>query len=117
MTHINPVIVESGMIPYFNITFTNTLPEGETEFSFSFESRPGYDGWEVISLETVTDWEIKPDGWFETIIELGNEIQITKCHHLNQIIHLEFNRVHVMKPGSAQVLKLRGRGICLTDKL
>jgi len=44
-------------------------------------------------------------------------MQITKCHHLNQIIHLEFNRVHVMKPGSAQVLKLRGRGICLTDKL
>ena len=116
MTHLEPVIVESGMIPYFNITFTNTLPEGETEFTFSFEPRPGYHAWEVEFLDGNTDWEVKPDGWFETSVGWGEETYSTPFHHLNQKIHLEFGRNHIMKAGISTTLQLRGRGIALYDK-
>lgn len=116
MTHIEPVIVQNEIPPYFNIYFENTLPEGETEFSFSFGSQPGYDTWEIEFLEGETDWVVKPDGWFELEIGLGHETHLTPFHHLNQIIHLEFGKVHVMKPGTLRILKLRGRRISLSDK-
>jgi hypothetical protein len=116
MTHIDPVIVQNEIPPYFDIYFTNTLPEGETEFSFSFSSQPGYDHWEVEFVEGETDWGIKPDGWFQKFIGWGEEIISEPFYNLNQIIHLEFNRVHVMKPGTLQIIKLRGRRISLMDK-
>lgn len=116
MTYLEPVIIQSEIPPYFDITFTNTLPEGETEFIFSFDSHPGYDSWEIESIESQTDWEIKPDGWFEISVGWGEEIHSTPFHNLNQIIHLEFNRVHIMKVGTSPILKLRGRRIALMDK-
>ena len=117
MTHLEPVITQTEIPPYFDIVFNNTLPEGETEFTFSLDPHPGYDAWEVEFREGTTDWEIKPDGWFETVIGWGEETYLTPFHHLNQIIHLEFGRLHVMKAGSTASLKLRGRRIALTDKL
>lgn len=116
MTHLEPVIVQNEIPPYFDIYFENTLPEGESEFSFSFGPQLGYDTWEVESVEGATDWEVKPDGWVEIEIGWGQETYLTPFHHLNQIIHLEFNRVHVMKPGTLKILKLRGRRIALKDK-
>lgn len=116
MTHLEPVITQNEIPPYFDIVFTNTLPEGETEFSFSFANQPGYDAWEVEFLERNTDWEVKPDGWFEVVIGWGEETYLTPFHHLNQIIHLEFDRSHIMKVGSSQTLNLRGRRIFLGDK-
>lgn len=116
MTHLEPVIVQNEIPPYFDIYFENTLPEGETEFSFSFAPHPGYDSWEIEFVEGITDWEVKPDGWFEVEIGLGYETYLTPFHHLNQIIHLEFNRVHTMKTGSLRIIKLRGRKISLLDK-
>ena len=53
MTHLEPVIALNEIPPYFDITFTNTLPEGETEFTFSFEPHPGYDSWEIESIESI----------------------------------------------------------------
>lgn len=116
MTHIDPVIVQNEIPPYFDIYFTNNLPEGETEFSFSFTPHPGYDAWEVQFIEGETDWEVKPDGWFEVDMRWGEEAHLTPFYDLNQIIHLEFDRVHVMKPGTLQIIKLRGRRIALKDK-
>ncbi len=116
MTHIDPVIVQNEIPPYFDIYFENTLPEGETEFSFTFSPRPGYDAWEIEFIEGTTDWEVKPDGWFEVSMGWGEEIYLTPFHSLNKKIYLEFNRIHVMKPGNLNIIKLRGRGIVLYDK-
>jgi hypothetical protein len=116
MTNLEPVITQNAIVPYFDIVFTNTLPEGETEFTFSFPPHPGCDHWEVQCMEGDTDWEVKPDGWFEVVIGWGEETYLTHFHHLNQIIHLSLERQHVMKVGNSPQLKLRGRGIALMDK-
>jgi hypothetical protein len=116
MTHLEPVIIQKEIVPYFDIIFNNTLPEGETEFTFSFDSHPGYDHWEVQCMEGDTDWEVKPDGWFQVVMGWGEETYLTPFHHLNQIINLSFERQHVMKVGTSGQLKLRGRRIALMDK-
>ena len=116
MTHLEPVIVQKEIVPYFDIIFNNTLPEGETEFTFSFDSHPGYDHWEVQCMEGDTDWEVKPDGWFQVVTGWGEETYLTPFHHLNQIVNLSFERQHVMRVGISGQLKLRGRRIALMDK-
>lgn len=111
MDKLVPIITQINPID-FEIIFESFAPEG-TEFSIIFDPQGGYDSWEVEPIE-FTDWQIEPYKWAGSGYDGdGNLVKIENFHFLNYLLHLEFEKTHVMRVGKNSQLKLRAKKILL----